>query len=77
MQRKEVARNERAVLKYCERVTERTDEAMRPERKWISALPKPDLRGAKTRLVSIERGKHLFPYRTQQLSLSSVTILGF
>jgi hypothetical protein len=25
----------------------------------------------------MERGKHLFPSRTQQLSLSSVTILGF
>jgi hypothetical protein len=26
--------------------------------------------------VPIARGKHLFPYRTQQLSLSAVTILG-
>ena len=28
------------------------------------------------RLVPIARGKHLFPCRTQQLSLAAVTILG-
>jgi len=28
-------------------------------------------------LVSMALGKHLFPYRTQQLSLAAVTILGF
>jgi hypothetical protein len=28
-------------------------------------------------LVPIARGQHLFPCRTQQLSLAAVTILGF